>query len=163
MTTGQVSEPDLPVGPPGSVDDLLVALRAAPSSLQQMRAELTRWLAAAGWPEDDAEDIVLAANEAMSNVVDHAYPARRPGPVHVHAWVSANQAARTRHVTVAVTDHGDWAHQHRSTELAGYRGHGLTVMSGCMADVHIQRSSGGTTVVLVGNNLPTHPDLIIAP
>ncbi|MHA6631460.1 ATP-binding protein [Pseudonocardia sichuanensis] len=133
------------------------------SSLHRVRAELTGWLAAAGWPEDDAEDTVLAVNEAVSNVVDHAYPARRPGPVHLHAWVSANCAAGTRRVTVAVTDHGDWSHRHRNTELAGYRGHGVTLMSGCMAEVHIQRSSGGTTVVLVGNDLPHHPGLNIAP
>lgn len=152
MTSGQIAEPDLPGGSV-HVDDLLVVLPAVPHSLRPARAWLRSWLESAGSPRDHADDMVLAVSEAVANVVDHAYPAARPGQVHLHAWVSTNAASGTRRVTVAVTDRGTWAHEHRSTAPAGYRGHGIAVMSGCTAEVHIQRSAGGTTVVLVGHDM----------
>jgi hypothetical protein len=42
-------------------------LAAAPTSTRQIRAALADWLTAAHWPPDDADDIVLAANEAVAN------------------------------------------------------------------------------------------------
>lgn len=162
MTSGQIAEPDLP-GDSVRVDDLLVVLPAVPPSLRSARARLRSWLESAGSPHDGADDMVLAVDEAMANVVDHAYPTTRPGQVHLHAWVSTNAATRTRRITVAVTDRGSWAHEHRSTAPAGYRGHGIAVMSGCTAEVHIQRSAGGTTVVLVGHDLATHSEAASTP
>lgn len=141
------------------------AIPAVTDSLHSARAELRSWLESAGSPHDGADDMVLAVNvnEAVANVVDHAYPTTRPGQVHLHAWVSTNAATRTRRVTVAVTDRGNWAHEHRSTAPAGYRGHGIAVMSGCTAEVHIQRSAGGTTVVLVGHDLATYSEAANTP
>jgi hypothetical protein len=82
MTSGQVEEPDLP-GDAVRVDDLLVVLPAVPPSLHSARAALRSWLESAGSPHDGADDMVLAVNEAMANVVDHAYPTAQP------AWSTA--------------------------------------------------------------------------
>lgn len=41
--------------------------------LPVVRASVRRWLAGLAWPEDPAEDIVLAVHEAVSNVIEHAY------------------------------------------------------------------------------------------
>ena len=50
----------------------------APASLatpRRVRAELRRWLVALRWSEEEAADIVLAVDEAVSNAVEHAYRA----------------------------------------------------------------------------------------
>jgi anti-sigma regulatory factor (Ser/Thr protein kinase) len=77
--------------------------------------------------------------------------------VQIHAWITTKPEAMTRRVTVAVTDRGSWVQAHRIIDPDGRRGHGLAVMSGCTAEVHIQRSAGGTTVVLVSHDMPQHP------
>jgi len=129
-------------------------LPAAPSSLRAARTSLADWLSQQHWPPDDMDDVILAVNEALTNVIDHAYPADQPGPVQLHAWRGAGSIPETRRVTVAITDRGSWNPAHRAVDSGGYRGHGLAVMSGLTASLHIQRSAGGTTVILVGNDTP---------
>lgn len=134
--------------------DLMAMLRAVPHALPQVRALVWDWLTEQAWPIPDAEDIQLAVNEAISNVIDHAYPPAAPGPVTVHAWVSTDPRTRDRRVVVAVTDRGRWATHHPDTYPLHTRGHGLRVMSGCMAELHIQRAAAGTTVILISAAAP---------
>jgi anti-sigma regulatory factor (Ser/Thr protein kinase) len=56
---------------------------------------------------------------------------------------------RQRRVVVAVTDRGRWAAYHPDSPAPQARGHGLAMMSGCMAELHIQRSVAGTTVIMI--------------
>lgn len=129
-------------------------LPAARSSLRAVRTALADWLAGQHWPPDDADDVVLAVNEALTNVIEHAYPADRPGPVQVQARSGTGSAPATRRVTVMISDRGSWDPGHRAVDDRGFRGHGLAVMSGLTADMHIQRGAAGTTVILVGNDTP---------
>lgn len=68
-----------------------------------------------GWPTETAEDIELATNEAVSNVVDHACPPDAPGTATLHAWTSTDPETHER----------------------------------CTAELHIQRSAAGTTVIMI--------------
>lgn len=129
-------------------------LPAAPSSLRAVRTALVAWLAEQRWPPDDADDVVLAVNEALTNAIEHAYPADRPGPVRVHARSGTGSAPATRRIIVMISDRGSWDPGHRTVDARGFRGHGLTVMDGLTADMRIQRSAAGTTVTLVGNDMP---------
>jgi hypothetical protein len=65
-------------GQPGNTLEQAGSVRrswpAHPRWLAQLRAEVRTWLAALGFLRDTAEDIVLAANEAAANAIDHAYP-----------------------------------------------------------------------------------------
>jgi anti-sigma regulatory factor (Ser/Thr protein kinase) len=56
---------------------------------------------------------------------------------------------RSRSARISVTDRGSWNRAHRTTTGAEHRGHGLAVMGGCVAEVHLQRSPVGTSVLLV--------------
>lgn len=129
--------------------DLMTMLLAVPSALPSVRELAWDWLATQGWPIAAAEDIQLAVHEAIANAIDHAYPPGAPGPVTVHAWVSADPLTRDRRVVVAVTDRGRWATHHPDTHPLHTRGYGLIVMSRCMAEMHIQRAAAGTTVILI--------------
>jgi serine/threonine-protein kinase RsbW len=176
--------------------ELMLVQPALLASLRPMRRSARRWLDQAGWPMTAAEDIELAVNEAVANVIDHAYLDHDPGPVHLHAWISPPvttaptppgttvgavpviaapgfptvaipvpgpplgysagsadgfQPLSGRVATVVVSDRGRWTPERRTVDPGGHRGHGLGVMTGLMAAVHLQRSARGTTVVLVSH------------
>lgn len=101
-----------------------------------------------------AADVVLALNEALANVVDHAYPPDAPGTATLHAWIATDPRTAHRRAVVAVTDRGRWAAHHPESPAPGARGHGLIMMSGCMAELHIQRADAGTTVIMISSAVP---------
>jgi serine/threonine-protein kinase RsbW len=148
------AEPDHSRDSNHSREQLLRVLPAQPSSLGLARAAVAEWLAQLHWPRDDTDDLVLAVNEAVTNVVEHAYPATRPGPLGLHAWCGPGSAPATRRATVTITDLGEWDHMHHAVDPANRRGHGLTVMSACTAQTQVKRSAHGTTVTLISNDVP---------
>jgi anti-sigma regulatory factor (Ser/Thr protein kinase) len=79
---------------------------------------------------------VLAAHEALANVVDHAYP-----DGHGVAWLDLERAEHS--VEVVVRDRGAW----RAAPVdPGWRGRGLMIMEGLADHIEIQRGATGTTV-----------------
>jgi serine/threonine-protein kinase RsbW len=134
----------MPAGAPLPPLELLIALRAEPTAARVVRHRMRAWLARWGWDGDDLDDIIMAVDEAVANVVDHAYRLLpEPGDVHVYAWVTRDP--RGRRLTVSVTDKGRWRPVPADP---GHRGRGLLMMSTCMASLHIEHSSGGTSVTM---------------
>jgi anti-sigma regulatory factor (Ser/Thr protein kinase) len=128
----------------------LLALPALPVSARTIRQRLRGWLSARNWPDDDLDDIIAAVEEAVANVIDHAYRLHPvPGDVRVYAWVTPLDGQQR--VTVSVTDRGRWR---AVPEDRGYRGRGLLMMTACMAELHIEHNAGGTAVTLSSNPVP---------
>ena len=152
--TSRRAEPDHPRDTNPSRELLLRVLPAQPSSLRPARAAIAEWLALLHWPRDDADDLILAVNEAVTNVIEHAYPATHPGSLGLHAWCGPGSAPATRRATVTITDLGEWDHTHGALDHANRKGHGLTVMSACTAETRVKRSAHGTTVTLISNDVP---------
>jgi hypothetical protein len=71
-------------------------------ALRPARVAIAEWLSLSHWPQDEADDLVLAVNEAVTNVIEHAYPAARPGAVGLHASCGPGSAPATRRVTVSI-------------------------------------------------------------
>ncbi len=118
---------------------------AEPSAASAVRGLLRRWLVGRRWPDQMTDDIVMAASEAVANVIDHAYRRHAtPGDAHIYAWTLIDAA--DRRVAVSVTDHGRWR---PAPADPGHRGHGLVVMGACMAEVHIEHNVGGTSVTMI--------------
>ncbi len=117
-----------------------VRLVAVPAAAALIRERLGDWLAGLGWPGLERDDVVLAVHEAVTNSIEHGYAGREPGDVVVtgHAL-----DAGTR-VHLVVRDDGRW----RTPRDPGYRGRGLPVMRGCMADVDVHGDADGTVVRL---------------
>lgn len=157
MTTdgGDESAPAVRLDRDRGPDDLMVVVDAVPAAVPAARARLRTWLDALVWPTEDAEDVELAVNEALANVVDHAYPPGAPGRATLHAWTAQPPGAPRRRVVITVTDRGRWAAHHPDDVPLAARGHGLVVMGGCMAELHIQRSVAGTTVVMISEDVPS--------
>jgi anti-sigma regulatory factor (Ser/Thr protein kinase) len=152
--TSRHAEPDHSRDAKPSRELLMRMLPAQPSSLRPARAAIAEWLALLHWPRDDADDLVLAVSEAVTNVIEHAYPATHPGSLGLRAWCGPGSAPATRRATVTITDLGNWVHMHGAMDPANRRGHGLTVMSACTAETRVKRSAHGTTVTLISHDVP---------
>ena len=109
-------------------------LPAVPDSLSSMRAALREWLAAAGAPDGDAYDVLIAVGEAAANAVEHAY-----GPVDADFEVEGRVS--NGDVLLSVRDNGKWREPRGQN-----RGRGLVLMRELMDDVRIERHEQGTAV-----------------
>src|SRR4051812_23283297 len=137
-------------GPGGPPDELLIALPAVSTSTRRIRHRLGAWLAGWGWVEDGLDDIVMAVDEAVSNVVEHAYLLEQaPGDVRVHARIAGGPGGRR--AVVAVTDRGRWR---PVPSDPGHRGRGLRMMDAFMASLRIERDDDGTEVTMTSTVLP---------
>jgi anti-sigma regulatory factor (Ser/Thr protein kinase)/sporulation protein YlmC with PRC-barrel domain len=106
------------------------------TSVRYMRLELRPLLDMTGLPDDELEDLILAAGEAANNAVEHAiFPAL---PFFDVLTEVGEHRAR-----IVIQDHGRW----RTPSARGHRGRGLQ-MIGLLADATLTVGSRGTTVVL---------------
>lgn len=103
-----------------------------------LRHELTRWAHAVALPEDTADAMVLAAYEAMINVVTHAYPVREEGPLELSAEL------RRDAVRVTVSDQGNW--REPAAEPGPLHGRGLPLIHALAEHAEISPGPRGTTV-----------------
>jgi anti-sigma regulatory factor (Ser/Thr protein kinase) len=133
---------------------LAMTLAADPVVLSRTRQRLGGWLSELGWPNDPADDVVLAVSEAVSNALEHAYRGPDRGWIHITAEPTDHRDGAR--VVVRVTDHGQWR------PAAGphpYRGHGIKVMSELMDRLEFQRGPAGTTVTLTSRPIAPLPSV----
>jgi anti-sigma regulatory factor (Ser/Thr protein kinase) len=85
-----------------------------------------------------AQDVLVAAGEAIANAIEHGHRHLPGRPVRLRAVSTANQLRLT------VTDSGRW----RTTPPGdrGLRGHGIALMRALMQQVTIEPGPSGTTV-----------------
>ena len=122
----------------------LLADETAPGRARRL---LRAWLHVCGLGSDETWDIVQAVDEAVTNVVRHAYRGPdAPGQVMIDCWVQTD-VPRDR-VVVMVIDNGRW--RPTATE-EGHRG--LRLMRACCDSVSIEPSPHGTTVTLMSRYL----------
>jgi serine/threonine-protein kinase RsbW len=113
---------------------------AHPRQLAPIRLELRRWLAPLEMTGEAQEDIVLAANEAAANSVEHAYPeATEDDTVELTFWTGPDA------VYIQIIDHGLW--QTPPTEPIE-RGRGIPMMHRLAESVLIRHGPDGTNVLL---------------
>jgi anti-sigma regulatory factor (Ser/Thr protein kinase) len=115
-----------------------------PTSVRVMRRELRAVLDLTGLPDDELDDLILAAGEAGSNAVEHA---RMPALPFFDVLTEVGE----RWAHVVIQDHGRW----RSPTAGGDRGRGLH-MIGHLADATLTISPRGTTVVLRSRRGASH-------
>ncbi|MEJ3652320.1 ATP-binding protein [Actinomycetes bacterium KLBMP 9759] len=108
--------------------------------LADVRHRIAEWAAGLTSSQDVVEDVVLATNEALANVADHAYPDRVGD-----AWVELERRSAGE-LVVVVADRGRWRPPPADP---GFRGHGLTLIKGLADRVAIRHSPAGTTVEMV--------------
>ena len=80
--------------------DVKLTHPARPENVSVIRHVLGAFAEALRLPDELVEDLRLAVTEACTNVVRHAYPPERPGPVIINIVPTEEQ------VNVIVADHG---------------------------------------------------------
>ncbi|TGD86527.1 response regulator [Mycolicibacterium sp. CH28] len=118
---------------------LEVTIPADPLHLAPARAALREWLTAAGIDSDQAQDVLVAAGEAVTNAIEHGYRHTAGGSITLQAISEVGLL----HLTI--TDTGSW-----KPKESGYthRGRGIQIMRALMEDVSIVPRPTGTTVRL---------------
>jgi anti-sigma regulatory factor (Ser/Thr protein kinase) len=106
-------------------------------SVRTMRRELRPFLASSGLPEQDVDDLVLAACEAAANGVEHARHPAEPF-FDVQAEIEGSS------VCIVVRDYGRWTPPNADP---GNRGRGLHMMT-MLAAVSLTSGPLGTSVTL---------------
>jgi anti-anti-sigma factor len=118
----------------GVADRLELVLPAEPQEIAAVRRALGHWAASLGATREEVDDLVLAADEAASNTIQHAYGSSS-GLLEV-------EACRTgRSVHVVVRDRGQW----RPSRRDGF-GRGLQVMHALVDEVDVVVTPEGTEV-----------------
>jgi anti-sigma regulatory factor (Ser/Thr protein kinase) len=107
-----------------------------PGALKSTRDTLRLWLSETDASVDEAEDIVMACNEACENVVEHAY-GLGDDPFQLVFERAGDE------VCLCIRDRGTWR-----TTTGPERGRGLELMRKLMDDVDVQGGPNGTTVKL---------------
>jgi anti-sigma regulatory factor (Ser/Thr protein kinase) len=119
--------------------------------MRGVRARLREWLSSLAWPEPDADDVVMAVSEACTNAVEHAYRTGDPGQVAVSCR-SAEAGEGKRQAVVVVRDWGRWRPAQGDRR---FRGHGLSLMRGCVQTVRLDHGDLGTVVTLASFAVPS--------
>jgi serine/threonine-protein kinase RsbW len=124
---------------------LFLPTEARPEQVSVVRSAMIDWTRAIGFGTVQAQDIALAADEAVSNAVEHAYP-DEPGALSVFAaCLPLDHTAR-----IVVADEGVW----RPPPVnPGFRGRGLMLMERLGQIYRLAHGPTGTTVLL-GWSLP---------
>jgi anti-sigma regulatory factor (Ser/Thr protein kinase) len=123
-----------------------VTVPAHSRQLCELRRELDSWLTAIDVPSDIRFALVVAANEAATNVVEHAYRAGRSGTVEMAFWIELGVAS------IEVCDHGKWSPV-PARGPAGEGGCGIPLMRALAEQVRIDHDQQGTRV-LIQQTLP---------
>ncbi len=118
---------------------------ATHESVRRLRSQAAEIAGHAGAGTETVEHVRLAVNEALANVVTHAYEGK-DGPVEM--TVEADDAE----LTVVVRDHGYGVEQRRSTGGAGY---GMLIIERLTVRSSVFSTLGrGTVVTMVFRLLP---------
>jgi anti-sigma regulatory factor (Ser/Thr protein kinase) len=113
---------------------------AEPAALAPIRREVERWLAGMDIDGDAFADLVLALNEAATNVVDHAYRVfAGTAVIELSFWTEPGA------LVLEIVDHGRW--RPPGPHAAG-RGLGIDLMRRIVEGVLISHDGAGTWVLL---------------
>ncbi|MEX2586591.1 MAG: ATP-binding protein [Actinomycetota bacterium] len=118
------------------VTALKLAVQADRAVLSSIRRAVAEWLATTALSPERSSDLLMAVNEATSNVVAHAYPSV-PGTVVVEGDV------RRDSVVIRVRDTGLWRQG-----AVGDGGRGYPMMKALVDSVEVSSTDSGTEVLL---------------
>lgn len=129
-------------------DRLDLSFPAEAGVLASVRRTMRQWLNGQGATPDEVHDLVLACDEAATNVLEHAYG---PGGGLLEVEATRNQ----QRVSVTVRDRGQWR-----SPREGERGRGFLLMHSLVDAVEVMPSPSGTEVRLhraLGRELEVGP------
>jgi len=86
-------------------DSLNLTLASDPVQLPAVRDQLRRWCDQHGWHDGQIADMVLAVDEALTNVIRHGYEGKLGGKIEFSAQIT-NEPDGATAVEIRVRDYG---------------------------------------------------------
>lgn len=118
---------------------------ATPTGAAVLRNALTFWLSTNfDLSRELLNDIALASNEALANVVEHAYSSNEAAPL---VELDVAHESESNRLVVTVNDRGRW--RAPAADPLHLRGRGLPLMEALATDVQFDKTSSGTSVRLI--------------
>lgn len=129
-------------------------IASTPEHLCVVRAAMERYCGGLGFDELARGDIVLAVDEALSNIIRHAYHGQGDQPIEVTACPMHDAGNGRSGIQIELRDWGQSVEpsQLRSRDLSEVRpgGLGVHIMQACMDSVcYTPLPEGGSRLVMV--------------
>jgi len=125
---------------------LKLDLTSDPAVLPQVRDAMRGWCARQGWNAEHVADIVLAVDEALSNVIKHGYRGKPGFKIELCAGI-VNDAQRGEAVEIRIRDYGKQVPLEciRGRDLDDIRpgGLGVHIIKSVMCTVEYSHAEGG--------------------
>lgn len=144
-----MSEPPMP--------SVRMHICSTPAHLPIVRAALEKMCEAVGFDADTIGNVILSADEALTNIIKHAYKGAADRPIEVE--MTPVHESHGGGLRICLRDHGEWVDrsQIRSRDLADVRpgGLGVHIMTHCMDQLDYRPADGGGTVLTMVKTVPT--------
>jgi anti-sigma regulatory factor (Ser/Thr protein kinase) len=132
-----------------------LTIRSTPAHLTIVRAALEKMCEAVGFDSEATGRTVLAVDEALANIIRHAYKGEGGKPIEIE--LSPLPAAGGAGLRVRIRDYGQHVDpsRMRSRELGDVRpgGLGVHIMTHCMDAVEYAPAEGGGTILTMTKRL----------
>lgn len=127
-----------------------------PAQLPVVRAAVEKACELLGFDGQTAGQVVLSVDEALTNIIKHAYKSACDKPIEIE--LSVQQAGQQQALRISMRDYGCWVDPSliRSRDLHDIRpgGLGVHIMKNCMDSVDYRQADGGGTLLTMTKNLP---------
>ncbi len=100
-----VSQSPITSSPSSSPRQIELKVESHPANLASVRKTIESFLASQGFHEKAVAEVGLVVNEAMANVIRHAYDNKFDRPIHVSASMEQSPDRKDQ-VTIAIRDWG---------------------------------------------------------
>jgi anti-sigma regulatory factor (Ser/Thr protein kinase) len=145
---------------------LTLQLESNPEALCLVRATLERATEVMEFPEADSRAVVRSVDEALANVIRHAYKGRSGKPIEVQCWRlwKTNDAEHPKGIEILLKDSGAAADpkklKGRALEEVRPGGLGIHFMKQSMDVVEFHRKSGKNLLRMVKYLAPQKPEAV---
>jgi len=140
-----------------TVQTLRLGILSDPADLKSVRKKVERYITQIGLDEKSATQVVLAMDEALTNIIRHAYRGAEDKPIEIDL---SNRPGRLH---IIVRDYGrkEKRENIRSRDLDDVRpgGLGVHIMHECMDSVEYTHMADGGTLLTMTKNIPSAGNL----
>ncbi|MCK5114039.1 MAG: ATP-binding protein [Phycisphaerae bacterium] len=131
---------------------LQLSICSDPKGLHDVREQVERFVLDVGMGDEDCSNVVLAVDEALTNVIRHAYDGKPDQPIDITVVPMDGE------LSVIVRDYGKVADRSKihSRDLDDVRpgGLGVHIMQQCMDSVeYLPAPEGGGTILVMTKNI----------
>ena len=133
-------------------DLLKLELKSDPGMLPGVRETMHDWLLPQGWTDDQTAEIVLAVDEALSNVIRHGYNCETSHKILLTAH-NVHEAGDDEALEICIRDFGQQCNpaEIRGRELCEVRpgGLGVHIIRAMMSSVEYTPADGGGMLLVM--------------